>query len=354
MWLEWENLSFLGWKLNFLIPAIYVLSHAPSHMELVEKCIFQTNRLIFGLRSKLTTVMIVHSCFTNVYAPSVATESRPLFTGVQWITWRNSPQSPCAQFSATCFFGAHRLLGGCFAPLKMACRDICHKFHARNPRRTMSRFDFCELFAKAGFRAFSMANIISSFEATGICPYNNLYLKMTRVFLYLSHPTWHTYLCIVQLVLLVIQESLHRRSIPIHSTPKGRDTYVPPSFSSPVSLDSPLAHSRSEPSFLDESIFAPHPLPCATTISKFLVEPDLPSHLPTKRGKSAGKVLTSLENMQQMQECETEKQATALIKEERKRIREKRKIDNSRTRAKHVSVTAIILFLYRCVLCSCI
>ena len=65
---------------------------------------------------------------------------------------------------------------------------------------------------------------------------------------------------------------------------------------------------------LPESIFESQPLPCSSTISKFLVKPDPPSKFPTKRGKSAGRVLTSQENLHQMQEREKEKQATALIK----------------------------------------
>ena len=45
---------------------------------------------------------------------------------------------------------------------------------------------------------------------------------------------------------------------------------------------------------------------------------------PTKRGKSAGRVLTSLENLQLIQEREKEKQEKAVQKEERKRLREEK------------------------------
>ena len=33
---------------------------------------------------------------------------------------------------------------GCFAPLKVAWRDICHRFCTQNPGRTVSQCDFCE------------------------------------------------------------------------------------------------------------------------------------------------------------------------------------------------------------------
>ena len=241
---------------------------------------------------------------------------------------------------------------GCFAPLKVAWRDICHRFSARHPGRTVSRFDFCELFAKAWFKAFTMPNIINSFEATGICPFNrhairlpeddhdfsvfkpcNLPEKTNLAYIPLyspARPTRHENLSRVS---SKSHLELSRRRIQIHSTP-GRKRCISPSFSSSISFASPLACSISEPSLLDESIFAPQPLPCATTISKFLIRHDPPSSLPTKRGKSAGKVLTSLENIQQMQEREKEKQAAALMKEERKRIREKRRIEKITDKSK--------------------
>lgn len=231
---------------------------------------------------------------------------------------------------------------GCFAPLKVAWRDICHKFCARHPGRTVSRFDFCELFAKAWFKAFSMTNIINSFEATGICPFSrhaiqlpeddhnfsvfkpcNLPEKTNLAYIPLYSPARATGHANLSRVSSKSWQPI-RCKIPSHSTP-GKKRSISPSFSSPVSFTSPLACSRSEPSLLDDSIFAPQPLPCSTTISKFLIRPVPPSSLPTKRGKSAGKVLTSLENIKQMQERQKEKQAAALMKEERKRIREKKR-----------------------------
>ena len=66
------------------------------------------------------------------------------------------------------------------------------------------------------------------------------------------------------------------------------------------------------------------PPPCASTISKFLKVPTHPNQMPTKHGKSAGRVLTSLENLQLIQEREKQKQEKALQKEERKRLREEK------------------------------
>ena len=46
---------------------------------------------------------------------------------------------------------------GCFAPLKVAWRDICHRFCTQNPDRTVSQYDFC---AKAWFKEAIMVTII--------------------------------------------------------------------------------------------------------------------------------------------------------------------------------------------------
>ena len=243
---------------------------------------------------------------------------------------------------------------GCFAPLKVNWRQICHKFCCLNPGRTVSRYDFCELFAKAWFKSFTMENVIGSFAATGIYPFNRNAIELPEddksfeVFKPCSLPE-RTNLAYIPLYSparphhpteLSFSRDLTRTSYT--STPSSylykprKDDDFSPTFSSPLSFSSPLTgvHSKSEPSLLDESIFKPQPLPCATTISKFLVRPDPPSKIPTKRGKSAGKVLTSLENLHQIQEREKEKQAAALMKEERKRLREIRKIEKSKENKK--------------------
>ena len=147
---------------------------------------------------------------------------------------------------------------GCFAPLKVAWRDVCHKFCALNPGRTVSRYDFCELFAKAWYRAFTMPNIISSFEATGICPFNrnavslpddddysqfvpsSLPEKTNLAYIPLYSPAHPTVTSKLQM------ESGRSKITPFHSTPGGKGCNSPPSFS--TLLVSPFAQTRSEPS----------------------------------------------------------------------------------------------------------
>ena len=47
---------------------------------------------------------------------------------------------------------------GCFAPLKVAWRDICHRFCTQNPGRTVSQCDFCEqrLGLKGGYHGHNL------------------------------------------------------------------------------------------------------------------------------------------------------------------------------------------------------
>ena len=59
---------------------------------------------------------------------------------------------------------------GCFAPLKVSWRQICHQFIAKNPGKTVSQYDFCRLFSQAWSKAYSIENIISSFRVTGVHP----------------------------------------------------------------------------------------------------------------------------------------------------------------------------------------
>lgn len=57
---------------------------------------------------------------------------------------------------------------GCFAPLKVAWREICHKFITDNPGRIVTQYEFCQLFSKVWSKSFSIDNISSSFKVTGV------------------------------------------------------------------------------------------------------------------------------------------------------------------------------------------
>ena len=94
-----------------------------------------------------------------------------------------------------------------------------------------------------------------------------------------------------------------------------------PSSGSPTPRSLSPAPSSSE---ADSTAPARVPLRHATSISNLLIPNIPPNEQPTKHTKSAGKVLTSVENLQLIEERQRKKQEEAQKKEERKRIREER------------------------------
>ena len=91
------------------------------------------------------------------------------------------------------------------------------------------------------------------------------------------------------------------------------------SYSESALCDLPFDHTA------DESKCS-MPLRKATNFSDFLVTSTPPSRLVTKRPKSCGRVLTSSENIQQLEEKEEKKRAALKEKGERRKIREERKL----------------------------
>ena len=229
---------------------------------------------------------------------------------------------------------------GCFAPLKVEWRQVCHTFFAQNPRKTISQYDFCELFAKAWTKSFSMKNIISSFKVTGICPFDRSVVKP-----HVSNEEEEEFS-------LFKPEVLARKTglayIPLYSPAPGRSTAssaTPYQHLEPFTFNE-LSNEGHDESCLFISDFEPHilerslsdsnlyernfressvpPTQDSSKISKFLISRLPPRKIPTKRGKSSGLVLTSQDNLRRMQEREKKKEEEALQKEERKQIREEK------------------------------
>ena len=50
---------------------------------------------------------------------------------------------------------------GCFSPLKAAWRKYCHEFRSKNPGRVVTRYEFCQIFSKAWYKAMTGSNIVS-------------------------------------------------------------------------------------------------------------------------------------------------------------------------------------------------
>ena len=216
---------------------------------------------------------------------------------------------------------------GCFAPLKVAWRQVCHEFCAKNPGRTVTRFEFSHLFAKAWYKAMTAPNIIASFKATGVCPFNRSAINvpgMEETSFSLFRP-----------------ESLAQRTglayIPLYTPCRTRSSscqnpvttshqspfYLEPCPQKKFVLDVSLSESSHEQSF-ETSFHSSVPLRRATSVSNFLIPPLPPNKAPTKHGKSSGCVLTSQENIQRINEKERQKLEELHKKEERKLEREKK------------------------------
>lgn len=59
---------------------------------------------------------------------------------------------------------------GVFGPLKMCWRRTCHNFMSHNPGQVVTQYNFARLFATTWFGAMTPKNIISGFRTTGIFP----------------------------------------------------------------------------------------------------------------------------------------------------------------------------------------
>ena len=200
---------------------------------------------------------------------------------------------------------------GCFSPLKVAWREECHNFSTKNPGRVVTQVEFCEIFSKSWHKAVSPPNIIASFKATGIYPFNRSAINSKDDKFSSFHP-----------------ENLAERTglayVPLYSPSRcTRPLSELSSISSTPRSLSPTLSSLSN-SEKETAVPARVSLRHATSISNFLVPNIPPNELPTKHTKSAGKILTSMENLQLIEERQKKKQEEAQKKEERKRKREER------------------------------
>ena len=170
---------------------------------------------------------------------------------------------------------------GCFGPLKTAWKAVCHEFYCNNPGRVVSRYDFSALFAEAWRRAMTQKNVTGGFKVTGIYPFNRNALKVDH------HGKQESQSLLQEMGLAYI---------PMYSTDEG-------SSSKSLSLED-------EPSQLERSLSegdisrALTQLRRRTAIESILKTSSHPSTLPTKNAKSFGRVLTSYEYVEQMEEKE--------------------------------------------------
>ena len=71
--------------------------------------------------------------------------------------------------------------GVCFKALKQCWDEQCNSFMSDNPGKTVTLYQFSELFAAAWKKAMTPQNITSSFRATGVFPVNRQALEIMQV-----------------------------------------------------------------------------------------------------------------------------------------------------------------------------
>ena len=176
---------------------------------------------------------------------------------------------------------------GPFSPLKTAWKQVCHDFHTKNPGRVVTRYDFSSLFGDAWKRAMTQSNVIAGFRTTGVCPFSPEKIEIEA-----------------------FSESDHE--------------FVPDSLSKRTGLAYiPLYNERS---MSEGDLLSPRsPYKRCSSISRFLNTPLPPCKIPTKRDKSCGKVLTSLENQEAIQKKADAKAKALREKEERSAKRKAKK-----------------------------
>ena len=61
---------------------------------------------------------------------------------------------------------------GAFAPLKVEWRNVVQDFMSKSMGRSVTRYEFSELFKKAWSNATTLKNIVAVFQVTGIFPFD--------------------------------------------------------------------------------------------------------------------------------------------------------------------------------------
>ena len=230
---------------------------------------------------------------------------------------------------------------GCFGPLKMYWRQICHDFYIRNPGQVITRYQFSSLFAQAWSQAMTTKNITASFKVTGVYPFNKYALsqlpKKEQTSFQPDQLSLQTGLAYIPMYSPALKVS---RKLP--NDDQNSENSVSSKLVSDISTHEShdvtaalLEASCSEENVVVKSLKEKRTVTTlSTAVSRFLETPTHPSKYPTKNPKSCGRVLTSLENMQKMEEKELEKQKKLQEKANRKALKELKLKDKTKVKGK--------------------
>ena len=221
-----------------------------------------------------------------------------------------------------------------FASLKTSWKQVCHQFFVKNPGRVITRYDFCSLLSEAWYQAMTIRNITAGFRVSGIYPFNREIVleKLPKEEFTSFKPE-------------SVPQSSGLAYIPLYSPAPNHKSHRVRELSHTTSVQCDCTSERkglcssfsSSESDVDiDSCSMPAPKQPIRSLSKFLRTLIPPSKLPTKNGKSCGKVLTSLENMQIMEAREAAKKAKERALEERKRARQEKSRSKASQSGNHI------------------
>ena len=208
---------------------------------------------------------------------------------------------------------------GVFGPLKLAWRDVCHKFIVKNPGVVVNRYNFSILFSEAWIQAMTPRNILSGFRTRGIFPFNRDSIKLpTDPALSLSVETGISYIPLYTPVKRristskVIESPVYLEEETVESCLEGSDV-----SDNEWGTTSPLQHGvgshKRDHMVITKKSVSP---PSESTIDSYqpslwqssfdqLIKCPSPLPPPVIEEKNSCRVLTSLENLQQIEAKES-------------------------------------------------
>ena len=199
---------------------------------------------------------------------------------------------------------------GVFGPCKIHWRRVCHDFRVSHLGQVVNIYNFSKLFSKAWIESMTSVNITSGFKTTGIYPLNRNAVKLP----------------LQGCSDASVKEKCHSQLLPVF-TPRKRffteqQGHSPQSESSFL-LESPIVDggeylSRDRQSSLTQVV---NVIPRPYKNKPLKLKPD-----------SFGRVLTSLECRNELEEKRKKKEADRLAKEQRKLLREQKKKEKAKSK----------------------
>lgn len=223
-----------------------------------------------------------------------------------------------------------------FGPLKTAWKKVCHDFLCKNPGRVVTRYDFSTLFAKAWYDSMTAPNIIAGFRTCGVCPFNRNAIPLSKSVFKpesLAKDTGLAYIPLYSPAQACQDDSTDmlpssHYTISHHKCSSDDDIYL--RYNTSLPLERSLSEGNIDADFQSICLsYSKH----SSSISNILKTPDHPSRKAKRGPQAAGKVLTSTENLQMIEDKEKQKLKALQEKEEKRIAKAKAKAEKMNKKA---------------------